>query len=458
MMRMLLSRSARLARYCLLSLSGLLAALPMAASAGDPVLPLLSPHQTIGTVNCASSTCHGSITPWEGSNVLQNEYTTWSRLDRHTRSYEVLKNKESQRIVRNLGYKEPATEVKICLDCHAHNPPPALRGDRFTQSEGIGCEGCHGPAADWISEHAVKGTPHSANIERGLYPTNQPIAQAKLCLSCHFGDESRFVTHRIMGAGHPRISFELKTFSALEPAHYRVDADYEQRKGSYDSVRLWAIGQALAARQQLDTLADPKRGRDGLMPELVLFDCHSCHHPMSDKQWTPRLGVGPGRIRLNDSNLLMLRAIVRATYPESSAAFDKAVRATHLAVSTGQTEGGAAPLQVVSKLSATIGAYLPRLEQQAFPPALQRKVLVALIDESAETSYADYAGAEQAYMAIVTVSNDLLTHGALKSTPALTDALARLLKALRHDEQYDANVFRKQLSTLRSTVGVQERS
>jgi hypothetical protein len=178
MMRMLVSRSARLARYCLLSLSGLLAALPMAASAGDPVLPLLSPHQTIGTVNCASSTCHGSITPWEGSNVLQNEYTTWSRLDRHTRSYEVLKNKESQRIVRNLGYKEPATEVKICLDCHAHNPPPALRGDRFTQSEGIGCEGCHGPAADWISEHAVKGTPHSANIERGLYPTNQPIAQA----------------------------------------------------------------------------------------------------------------------------------------------------------------------------------------------------------------------------------------------------------------------------------------
>jgi len=131
--------------------------------------------------------------------------------------------------------------VKICLDCHAHNPPPALRGDRFTQSEGIGCEGCHGPAADWISEHAVKGTPHSANIERGLYP-NQPIAQAKLCLSCHFGDESRFVTHRIMGAGHPRISFELKTFSALEPAHYRIDADYEQRKGSYDSVRLWAIG------------------------------------------------------------------------------------------------------------------------------------------------------------------------------------------------------------------------
>ena len=103
------------------------------ALAEAPVMPHRSPHETVGTVNCASSTCHGSITPWEASPVLQNEYTTWSRLDLHTNANEVLKNATSARIVRNLGYREPATEVKICLECHAHNPPPAQRGARFVQ-------------------------------------------------------------------------------------------------------------------------------------------------------------------------------------------------------------------------------------------------------------------------------------------------------------------------------------
>jgi hypothetical protein len=171
-----------------------------------------------------------------------------------------------------------------------------------------------------------------------------------------------------------------------------------------------------------------------------------------------RLGVGPGRVRLNDSNLLMLRAIVRATFPESSAGFDKTVHATHLAISTGQTTGGQTPLQVTSKLSATIGALLPRLEKQEFPPELQRKILLALIDEASESSYADYAGAEQAYMSLATVTNDLLEKKALNESPAMTNALTALLKSLREDETYDPALYRKRLATLRGTVGAQVRS
>ncbi|NBR98779.1 MAG: hypothetical protein EBT54_06355, partial [Betaproteobacteria bacterium] len=77
------------------------------------------------TTNCASSTCHGSITPWDGSHVLQNEYTTWVRMDKHTRAYQVLLNDTSKRIAKNLGLTEGAHKAKICLDCHAHNPTGA---------------------------------------------------------------------------------------------------------------------------------------------------------------------------------------------------------------------------------------------------------------------------------------------------------------------------------------------
>lgn len=432
-----------------------LASAVTAAVPARPLMPHLSPHKTEGTVNCASSTCHGSIVPWDGSNVLQNEYTTWVRMDKHTRAYRVLLNDDSKRIAKNLGLEEGAHKAKICLDCHAHNPS-GPRGERFIQNEGIGCEGCHGPSGKWIGEHTVDGRTHAENIADGLYPTANPVSQARLCLSCHFGDDSRFVTHRIMGAGHPRISFEIKTFTALEPAHWKVDSDYIQRKGSYDPLRIWAIGQAIAAQQILDVVSDPKR-RDGLFPELVAFDCHACHHPMSDKRWNARLGTGPGVVRVNDSSLLMLRAIVRATDPGASAGFDAQVRAMHLAVSTGKKPAGKTEIDMVRELSATIGGMLPKLEKTSFPPATMRQVLLALIDESRESSYSDYAGAEQAYMAITNVANDLLKSGTLAMNDELRKNMAELLKALANDEKYKPDVFANRLVALRNVVAVQAR-
>jgi hypothetical protein len=416
------------------------------------LLPHRAGHQTLGTVNCASSNCHGSVLPLDGSNVLQNEYTTWSRFDRHARAYQVLLSEQSRDMVRKLGYTEEAHEAGICLDCHSHNPPAALRGERFVQSEGVGCEGCHGPAAGWIASHAHPDAAHSDNVRQGLYPTSQPVAQARLCLSCHFGDETRFVTHAIMGAGHPRLSFEMRTFTALAPAHFRVDDDYLARKGRYDPIRIWAVGQAVAAQQQLETLVDPHRGRVGAYPELVLFDCHSCHHPMSEQRWQPRLGIGPGALRLNDSHLLMLRAIVRATLPAESAAFDASVRAMHLSVSMGIAPAGQDYLDLAREVAVLIGRLLPRIEQQSFFPATQRAILLALIDEAHESSFRDYAGAEQAYMAVNNLLNELLKNGALSSATSLEDGLRAVLATLRDDERFDAAAFSAELVALRGRI------
>lgn len=425
-----------------------------AARAAD--LPHYDKFVHLGVTSCAGSTCHGAVEPFKNSNVEQNEYITWSRKDPHAKAYKVLLEERSQRMARNLGLPDAHT-ADICLDCHADNVDAARRGRQFQMADGVGCEACHGGSSGWLGIH-ISGASHADNLKAGLYPTEDPVARAELCLSCHYGNNQKFVSHRLMGAGHPRIGFELDTFTATQPAHFVIDKDYVQRKFQPNGVQIWAIGQAMSLARTMESMLDAKLNPNSVFPELVFFDCHACHHPMSDKRWNPRMGVGPGRIRLNDSNLLMLRAIVRAAYPESSAAFDRAVRATHLAVSAGETEGGLAPLQVVSKLSATIGALMPRLEQQAFPPALQRQVLVSLVDEASESSYADYAGAEQAYMAIVNVTNDLLKQQALAATPALKTALGDLLKTLRHDEQYAPAAFKQRLATLRSTLGLQVRS
>jgi hypothetical protein len=430
-----------------------------ACAASQAPLPNVAPQKTVGTVNCASSTCHGSVTPWNDSPVLQNEYTTWSRLDRHAKAYSVLRNERSRRIAKNLGLPQPAHESKLCLDCHAHNPAPAQRGERHVVAEGVGCEACHGPAEKWIGPHTAPGASHAQNIANGMYPTERPAAQATLCLSCHFGDGNRSVTHRIMGAGHPRMSFEIDTFAAIAPAHYRIDDDWKKRKGEYDSIKIWAIGQALAAKQLLDTLADPVRGRDGLFPELVLFDCQSCHHPMSERKWSPRLGVGvgPGRMRLNDSNLLILRAIVHVVSPATSDAFNAQIRQLHLAISGGAQARGADPIALAKALSSTIDGYVPRFEATRFDLAVLRQVLGALIAEAEGGNFSDYAGAEQAYMAISTVASSLVRQGGIRSADEVNRRLAAMRTLLANEDKFKPDAFAVELAAMRDLAGAQKK-
>jgi Cytochrome c554 and c-prime len=430
---------------------------PAKAQAGLEKLPNLVKHQTIGTVNCANSTCHGATVPLPEARVLQNEYTTWLRLDKHAKAYAVLLNEKSRSIMKNLGMKEAAHESKLCLDCHAHNPAPGLRGERHFINDGIGCEACHGPAEKWISSHTVPNTPVSDNIKNGMYPTNEPVAQAKLCLSCHFGDSSRFVTHKLMGAGHPRMSFELESFGNIEPAHVRYGNEWNKRKGEYNSIRIWAIGQALASKQLLDILMNPKLGRDGLFPELVLFDCHSCHHRMTDKKATARLGIGPGQMRLNDSNLLMLRAIVSTVDPAGALAFNQQVGLLHHAVVGNPEAKGANALDVAQKVSVSIDDYTKKFERYPFDVAALRKVLQALIVEGSKGQYADYSGAEQVYLSVSSLCASLNRQNGLKMAAKVNQQLTLMRKTLADEEKFVPELFSNQLATIQTLISSQTR-
>jgi hypothetical protein len=424
------------------------AALAQQASAPHP-LPYQSKDKNLGVVNCANSLCHGSITTWKDSNILQNEYVTWSRVDKHAnKAYQVLFNDRSKRIAKNLGLKEPAHEAKICTDCHGYVPAKEVQGERFKISDGVSCEACHGPAERWVKSHVAPGATHDENVKNGLYPTNEPLAQAKLCLSCHFGNKDKFVTHRIMGSGHPRITFELETFTQTQPPHFVIDEDWKKRKGNWDSVRVWAIGQAIAAQEILDVLLDPKRSRDGLFPELVVFDCHSCHHAMSDIRWTPRLGIGPGRIRLNDANLLMLRQIVRRMLPGEEATYNGLVNSLHRAVAG---EGGDA-IDAAGKLRKGLDVVIEKLATREFSAADLRAMLDGMIEDGLAGQYSDYQGAEQATMAMASVMNFLAKRGELKAGPEARAALDKVYAAVKDDEKYQPQRFQAALADLKKTV------
>lgn len=431
----------------LLIIAALTALTPVAAAPTGTPLPQHSRDKSLGVASCASSLCHGAIDTWKNSPVLQNEYITWSRSDKHARAYSLLLNERSKDIARRLGLKAPAHASAVCLDCHAHNVREALRGERFVLDDGVTCEACHGPSERWIKGHVGPQASHAQNLADGMFPTLDNVERARLCLSCHFGIRQKFVTHKMMAAGHPRMSFELDTFMQIQPPHFRIDSEAEKDRQLWESVRIWAIGQALSAFELLDILNDPKRGRDGLFPELVLFDCYSCHHAMADKrQAGARLGVGPGVVRLNDASLLMLRQIVRRVNAQGDSQFMQQTSRLYQAVASGNDT-----FERARSLQNLIAQLVPQISKHNFSSADLRGILIGLIDDGLAGQYRDYQGAEQAVMGLQSVADFMRQRGLLHASP-VNPAMKRLLAAVAEDEKYRPALFEQALRDLKMGV------
>ncbi|HET6518557.1 MAG TPA: multiheme c-type cytochrome [Geminicoccaceae bacterium] len=431
--------------------------LAMAAAPGwTQDLPPVPHHGSathLGVATCASAACHGAVTPAPGGVVLQNEYSTWQTQDGHANAYSVLLDDHSRRIARNLGLPAAHT-ADICLDCHADNVPTARRGPQFQLADGVGCEACHGGAENWIGPHTVNGdqNSHRRNVEAGLYPTPDPVARAELCLSCHLGDGTKLVTHRIMGAGHPRLSFELDTFTAIQPAHFVVDDDYRARKRVAGGVQTWVIGQAMALAKTLDGLLDPEMGRDGLFPELTFFDCHACHKPMSAGAWRERasLGLGPGAVRFNDANLIMLRVAAGVVSPPLAEELRRRGRALHRATRVGQNEWRTA----ATALRETAREAVDVLAGHSFNGADMRALLAALVQEGERGEYIDYVAGEQTTMAIGSILAAMRDAGWIDEAEygRVERVMADLYATVERDDRYRPSAQLGALRRLQQTA------
>ncbi|MBS0335169.1 MAG: hypothetical protein JSS35_20565, partial [Proteobacteria bacterium] len=295
-----------------------------------------------GVASCGGSSCHGRPAP-SGLVVRQNELITWqdphTEAGAHSRAWRVLTTARGEAIAQKLGLG-PAEKAPACLACHSDPAPAGQRGARFQLSDGVGCEACHGGSGGWIASHYAVGATHASNIAKGLVALDEPKARAAKCLDCHFGgaQPNQFVTHQIMAAGHPQISFELDLFSSLQK-HYDFDADYASRhKQVPGAVKTWAVGQAMALNRTL-TLFGPKTP-GGAFPEFVFFDCQSCHRTMasSDPKWRPVSESNPGRPipvgqpPFNDENMIMLSAAAKVAAPALSEKFEAESRGFHEAL------------------------------------------------------------------------------------------------------------------------------
>ncbi|MFC3712520.1 multiheme c-type cytochrome [Sphingoaurantiacus capsulatus] len=424
---------------------------------GAPTQSTQQNYRHEGVASCGGSTCHGRQEP-TGAVVRQNELLTWqepsSPAGAHSRAYQLLLEPRSQAIAAKLGIG-PANQAPMCLGCHADNPPPALRGARFDITQGVGCESCHGGSQQWLSSHYAVGATHASNVAMGMYPLSDPKKRAERCLDCHFGSagQGQFVTHRIMAAGHPRVSFELDLFTALQ-RHHDEDADYRRRKQTVRGVKTWAIGQAMALDRATALYATP-RGQDGAFPEFYFFDCRTCHRNFSDDPgFRPADVANPGRPSLsgfptfNDENIIMLAAAARIAAPTLAAQLTTQSRAFHAAFASDR----ATAVRAAGQLGGTARALAAAFENASFSNAQTLSILEAVLAQG--QLYTDYQGAQQAVMAADTLISDLQATGGVGGNAAklLRGDLDRAYAAVRTPEGFKPAEFRA--TTARLAAGV----
>ena len=253
-----------------------------------------------------------------------------------------------------------------------------------------------------------------------------------------------------MAAGHPRLAFELETFTYRQPAHFPgpETGSYSERKPeSADSVRVWAIGQGVHLRNYARLLSSS--GDESSWPEFAEFDCFSCHRAVERDQGPPEPPtVGSGLLALNRSSALMFREVIAVLDPEHLDNLDVQMDRLDQALA----EPGGELRRVGESLAEIVSADLGHIATREW----DRGDLLALLDRLASprlaADYRTYADAEQVTMAVQALVAGLEGDQAPdQMNPALT-SLTSLFEATADEFAFRIGAFREDLANFRRSL------
>jgi len=424
-------------RSFLIFSSGLLLPVAIAFAADAP--------KYTGPGSCSSPSCHGGVQPRATTSVQQNEYSTWVIQDKHAQAFAVLSNPTSVRIAKILGLPSAATTAR-CLACHSLNPPESDRARMFDTSDGVSCESCHGPASNWLGPHTTRDWTHQQSVDAGMHDLRDLSHRAEQCLTCHLGTAEKFVDHELIAAGHPDLYFELSSFSAVMPRHWKAKPDAD----AWSDVKEMAVGQATQLREHLARLS--RTATSGTWPEYAELDCFACHHSLVSARdsWQQERGYlnrKPGNPPWNISRFVVLRNIAREFDSSSAAQLETQVNALYALVSTI----GGDRTRVASE-AARIGEMAGQLEQRVkagtFDAALTRRLMKSIAGDADYISIQGERAAEQAAMALdslfVTYSKNVDVNNAAQ----VRAAVQGLFRQVENPSAYNAFNFAREMGAL----------
>ncbi|HXQ27249.1 MAG TPA: multiheme c-type cytochrome [Candidatus Acidoferrales bacterium] len=435
----------------------------IAILAGSAILSSLSFAQTrssapegvgkyTGPGSCASTSCHGSVTPRTENDVLQNEYSTWIVKDKHSKSYAALTGKIGERMAGILGLGKAETAPR-CLACHALNVAPEARARTFDVSEGVSCESCHGPAAGWLGPHTERDWTHEKSVALGMYDTRDLVKRTEKCLSCHLGGEDKFVNHEMIAAGHPDLFFELDSFSAVMPRHWKETGDAAHNDPWYD-VRELTTGQAVQLRESMLRLASRSRGK--IWPEYSEMQCYACHHSLTppEQSWRQARGyVGrrPGDPPWNASRFAVFRDVVHQLDGPSADQLDAGIaQVTQLMSQLNPDRDAVASAAANSARLAD--ALVAKINAANYDPASTLRLLQKISADADDISAQGEQSAAQAAMALQSLFVAYDRDVKFQNSAELRGAISALFQQLENPSAYDPDRFARQMQQVNALL------
>jgi len=426
------------------------------ATVGSPATDTSEPVKYIGPGSCAATSCHGSVKPIAGSRILQNEYSTWILQDKHSRAYQVLTGEVGERMARILKLNSTAEQSPKCLACHALNTTPEQRGRPFEISEGVSCESCHGPASAWLGPHTTRDWPHEKSVALGMRDTRNVIHRTELFLECHLGTKEKFVDHEMIAAGHPDLYFELDSFSAVMPRHWKVPRESAPGKPVEDSawvgVRDWAAGQAVQLRASMDRLAWRANKKD-VWPEYSELSCFACHHSLGPAKdsWRQQHGYDsrrPGDPAWNASRYAVFRLFAQQTDAGAAQELDKELAAVSAEMS--KLNPNRTTVANAALAAAPVAQHLAeRLATMPYDQAITLRVLRSITDDAENIALAEERSAEQAAMAVDSLYIAYSKNNKPVNDSEIRAAINTLFQQLENPSAYNADQFASALRRLR---------
>jgi hypothetical protein len=133
---------------------------------------VLASPEIVGAPKCKS--CHKAKTG--------DQWKIWTE-SAHARAFETLASEQARTIASDEGLGDPQTE-EACLKCHS--TLASLGGGivinekgKYADSEGVGCESCHGAGSDYKPRKVM--VDHDASVAAGLVMDGT----ADGCIGCH---------------------------------------------------------------------------------------------------------------------------------------------------------------------------------------------------------------------------------------------------------------------------------
>jgi hypothetical protein len=268
----------------------------------------------------------------------------------------------------------------------------------------------------------------------------------------------------MIAAGHPDLYFELDSFSAVMPRHWKIPRESDPGKPAEDAawvgMREWSAGQAVQLRASMERLVwrakNERFDKKDVWPEYSELSCFACHHalgPAKDswRQEHGYIGRRPGDPAWNSSRYAVFRLLAKQIDSANGQELDRQL----LVVSDEMSKLNPDRNVVASAASAAAPLaqrIAERLATMQYDQAIVLRMLQRIPDDAENIALADERAAEQAAMALdslyIAYSHDAKPANATE----VRSAINGLFQQLENPSAYDADQFASSLRQIRTLL------